>query len=211
MTRQEVIDMTNKHELIKRKNKEWIDAISSGNKDKLNKLSEENFKEYEEWENSIEGVLYALQVWGVCTPKDEKLIAETLLKLSKEIREKVLDYVDGVIFVVMTQAAGEFHYHNLIKLISKGNVEERIAKAKKTKTKNVRIEIRQPFIFLNLDKRMKKSQKMDTIAHEIAHFILDHDEMHTIPKGAKINRYEKEADDLTEKWGFNRTHKSYKR
>jgi len=58
----------------------------------------------------------------------------------------------------------------------------------------------QPLIVLNFSE-MKKGSEMDTVAHEIAHFVLKQE------SGGK--KSEKEADDLSEKWGFKRCYKSY--
>lgn len=48
-----------------------------------------------------------------------------------------------------------------------------------------------------------ESDMMDTVAHEVAHFILGHyrGSIDSDPKD------ERRADDLTEKWGFKRAYK----
>jgi hypothetical protein len=79
---------------------------------------EEMNKKFEEWENSLEGVLYYLKTWGEATVQDTKdkvLIAKTLLKLPREIREKVLN---EVIFV-FTRACGTVEKVMLVKLVKK--------------------------------------------------------------------------------------------
>ena len=51
---------------------------------------------------------------------------------------------------------------------------------------------------------------MDTVAHEVAHFILgDYSGNLLVPKRPKGYKPERAADDLTEKWGFRRAYKSY--
>jgi Zn-dependent peptidase ImmA (M78 family) len=45
---------------------------------------------------------------------------------------------------------------------------------------------------------MEKNKEMNTIAHEIAHFILGH---YRVEVGSEAER---KADDLCEKWGFRR-------
>lgn len=61
-----------------------------------------------------------------------------------------------------------------------------------------------PVIILNFSEmekdRLSESRMMDTIAHEIAHFVLGH----LIAGGAE---QEREADNLIEKWGFRRAYK----
>ena len=61
--------------------------------------------------------------------------------------------------------------------------------------------IEKPIIILNFQE-MKKGHEMDTIAHEIAHFILGHNK----PKKRSDGKIEREADNLTEKWGFKRAY-----
>lgn len=53
---------------------------------------------------------------------------------------------------------------------------------------------------------MKKGHESDTVAHEIAHFVLGHYK----PKRLSDGKIEREADKLIEKWGFKRVYKSYK-
>ena len=136
---------------------------------------EEATKRDEEWNNSIEGVLYQLHVIGDTITDDDEdkiLIVKTLLKLPKKIKRKVLD--NNVLFILM-KAVGTL-----------GRLQTPLPF--------------QDFIILNFSK-MKKGEEMDTIAHEIAHFILGH--------ASKMNSggFEREADDLTEKWGFKRNYK----
>ncbi|ODS33677.1 MAG: hypothetical protein SCARUB_01197 [Candidatus Scalindua rubra] len=91
-----------------------------------------------EYENSMEGVIYDLGIWGEAVDEDEKnrnIIAETLLELPYKVRSKVLE---EVIFVIMA---------------THGLATETVFTASVKK---------------------QTSNKMDTIAHEIAHFILGH-------------------------------------
>ena len=64
-----------------------------------------------------------------------------------------------------------------------------------------------PMIILNFQK-IRKKKRMDIITHEIAHFILNHYGNEKISKENK----ERDADNLTEKWGFKKayTEKQYK-
>ena len=93
-------------------------------KEEFRKVLEQSkeYKEYEEWENSIEGVLYNLTTIGDRTIDDDKdrvLIAKTLLKLPKEIREKVIDEV----FFVIMKASGTVENLRLSKTIKKEKLE----------------------------------------------------------------------------------------
>lgn len=162
-------------------------------------------KEYERWENSMEGVLYELSVIGDITTDDDKdkiIIAKTLLKLPKKIRRKVLD---EVLFVIM-RAAGTVTNIHLSKVITKEELVE-INKEFERRGKNSvfpRIAIEQPIIILNFSE-IKVGTEMDTVAHEIAHFILGHSNL-LRPSNPKNER---KADDLAEKWGFRRLYKDY--
>lgn len=166
-------------------------------------------KEFEKWEDSIDGVLYDLGVLGDVTTEDENnkvIIAKTLLKLPKKIRRKISD---EVIFILMT-VSGTVYKVRFTKIIKKKEFKEMIEN--EGKKENYLIEIEQPLIYLNFDNRMKEEQKMNTIAHEIAHFILgDYPGNFPAPKRPKRYNIEKAADDLIKKWGFNRVYKSYKR
>ena len=51
-----------------------------------------------------------------------------------------------------------------------------------------------------------EKEYQDTIAHEIAHAYLDHARVHSGSSEEEQEKIETEADDLIEKWGFNRRH-----
>jgi len=55
---------------------------------------------------------------------------------------------------------------------------------------------------------LSDSLLMNTIAHEIAHFILNHERF--LKHRNKVEIMEREADDLAVKWGFKRAYKSYR-
>jgi hypothetical protein len=172
-----------------------------------------NEKDHIKWENFIEGIIDELKVFGaetVTEQEDVYLIAKTLLKLPKEVREKVLDEVwfiitdevEGTIFRIdistevwrrLFAPLREEEGDSLVKLSA---LEEMLNKT------NMKI----PFIVLNFAAMREESEvdKMNTIAHEIAHFILGHDGY-----DPRERNMEKEADDLIEKWGFKRKYKSY--
>lgn len=154
-----------------------------------------NNENFEAWLNSVEGIIYDLNVIGDINLKDEKdkiLIAKTLLKLPKKVREKTLK---ESVFVVCSACGTvrEFFYREILK---KEDLKEVPA--------GYIVSIRKPMIILNFSE-MEKETEMDTIAHEIAHFILGH---YKIEEGSNPKK-EREADDLTEKWGFKRVYKEY--
>jgi len=155
--------------------------------------------DYEKWENSVEGIMYNLFTWGDATWQDEKnkiIIAKTLQRLPKKIRRKVLNEVT---FMIMT-AEGTVAKLRFTKSVNKKDFQ------KIGETYNVATEV--VVIFLNFPKRQKEEDKMVTVAHEIAHFILG-DYLGSIVKRPKNYNGEKAADDLIEKWGFERAYKSY--
>jgi len=164
----------------------------------------EKMKEEEEWENSIEGIWYNLDgliigdVDG--TERERTLIAKTLLKIPKEAREKVLD--DRVHFIIMSGAHGVSS--DLSLSLSESEMEERKKSIETDEGKSITYHAPYhiPLIILNFDAMRGKtdSYKMDIIAHEIAHSILEEG-------GYTTDRYaERKADDLVEKWGFKRTY-----
>jgi mRNA-degrading endonuclease RelE of RelBE toxin-antitoxin system len=165
----------------------------------IEKKIKKEVKEYEAWENSLEGILYNMKVWADIVDKrenpDKLVVAKTLQKLPKEVREKVLEEVT-FLFVNTKGIAQQIQFN---KLVEKKNTKK-IGKSK------LLITITEPVIFLNFSLRESEKNKMNTTAHEIAHFVLNH---HKNP-----NNYsnEKAADDLSVKWGFKRcyTKKAYK-
>ncbi len=147
-----------------------------------------------EYENSLEGILQHLRIWGEAATEDKKnkgIIAETLLKLPYKIRMETLS---EVVFVIVT-AHGLTTKATFPIVLSKGDIKQ------KGETYHTTIE--HPLIVLNFKTRMSKSRKMDTIAHEIAHFKLGHHKVRNLTNQRKIIN-EKKADDQTEKWGFKR-------
>jgi len=162
-------------------------------------------KKFEQWENSIEGILYSLSSMGDVTQEDVRnndIIAQVLQKLPKKVREKVLE---EVIFI-HTTAYGTVRRLYFQKFIEETKVEK-ITGDKLIKSSFL-VKIPKSFIIFNFKCIRNAETKMNTIAHEIAHFIRSpKDPCKTRPADIE----EKEADDLVEKWGFKRGYKSYKR
>ena len=151
--------------------------------------------EFKGWDNPIESILYELQTLGdasVVDEEDKVLIAETLLRMPRRIRTKVLR---EVVFVMMDDMAGTVIDASFIKSIEKKEFRKIGEK--------YHANITQPMILLNFYSMKKSKQgKMATIAHEIAHFILGHHK-----SDSKDPKNERHADDLIEKWGFKRTYR----
>jgi len=145
-----------------------------------------DLRDFEKWRNSLEGVLYELYLSPPAATKAdiqiEHLIARTLLKLPKKIRERVL-YEYAVRFIAIGR---ETHGHFLMSVCQPHSEPKPM-----------------PEIFLHFSamRRMSEKRKMATIAHEIAHFILGHGSL--APSEENV---EKKADDLCEKWGFGRAY-----
>jgi len=162
-------------------------------------------KQFIDWENSIDGICYDMKTMAETNEydvKDMALIAETLQRIPAKVRNKILG---EAVFVFMNGLYGTVINGFFRKTISKKELVELPTRDA------VEVTIRQPLIFLNfgLMKKLSKKRKMNTTAHEIAHFVLKH---HLKPS-LKINEWmthEKEADDLIVKWGFEREYKSYK-
>jgi len=130
--------------------------------------------------------MHDLQIIGDAAIEDDRnriLIAKTLFALPEGIRDKVLS---EVLFVLLESYG--------------------IAGCLSIPVPKGCIEIEQPFILLNfvLMERESESCKMDFIAHEVAHFVLGH---HKSMVYDPLD--ERKADDLVEKWGFNRVYNDY--
>ncbi len=152
-----------------------------------------------EYENSLEGILQHLRIWGEAATEDKEnkvIIAETLLKLPYKTRRETLS---EVVFVIVT-AQGLTTKATFPIVLSKGDIKQ--------KGETYQTTIEHPLIVLNFKTRMSKSRKMDTIAHEIAHFILGHHE-NLNPTEKRKNINERKADDQAEKWGFKRCYEDY--
>lgn len=187
-------------------------------------------KKFEDWEKSIDGILYSLKSIGNASIEDEKnnfLIAKVLQKLPEKVREKVLDEV----FFIHTTAYGTVTLLDFQKFIKETEIQKirnnAILSKEKSKDTDIAhrhlvtyekgngliksgffVRIPQVFIIFNFKCIRSAETKMNTIAHEIAHFI---NKPKDSCKTRLANIEEKEADDLAEKWGFERSYKSYKK
>jgi hypothetical protein len=160
---------------------------------------EEKIRKDMEYENSLEGILPHLRIWGETATEDKEnkgIIAETLLKLPYKVRMETLS---EVVFVIVT-AHGLTTKATFPIVLSKGDIKQ------KGETYHTIVE--HPLIVLNFKKRMSKPRKMDTIAHEVAHFILGHHKVRNLTNQRKIAN-ERKADDQAEKWGFKRRYEDY--
>ena len=160
---------------------------------------EEKIRKDMEYENSLEGILQHLRIWGETATEDKEnkgIIAETLLKLPYKVRMETLS---EVVFVIVT-AHGLTTKATFPIVLSKGDIKQ------KGDTYHTIVE--HPLIVLNFKKRMSKPGKMDTIAHEVAHFILGHHKVRNLTNQRKIIN-ERKADDQAEKWGFKRRYEDY--
>ncbi len=169
----------------------------------LKKEIEERQRKYEEWENSIEGILYGIGgMLGGSTSaseRDEYLIAKVLQQIPKDVRGYI---IGNVIFILAGDQDGIIH--RLRFQIDENRIkEERITQ--KGKDDIIMRYIEQDFIILTFTPKMSDEYKMIIIAHEIAHTYLNHTDINC--HGGE--QYERAADDLIESWGFPRAYKSY--
>jgi hypothetical protein len=158
---------------------------------------EKEAKKFREYEGSLDGIMHDLSIWGDTTSEDEKnklIIAKTLQRLPRRVREKV---IDEVAFVIMTDYGAVWKIR-LNEVVNKEDFR-RIGEF-------YDVTVEKVGIFLNFIKRHSESYYMNLIAHEIAHFILENFYPAEYRKGYNP---EKAADDLSQKWGFQRFNKSY--
>lgn len=137
----------------------------------------------------LERIIFRLEVHGRALGLKqitrEINIAKTLLKLPSKVRKKTLD---EVAFLNVDVAAGKTIW------------AKRLLKSKK-----------KAIIILNPLPCASNSAEMNTIAHEIAHFILGHGRFRKYDRKqvAILGKLEKEADDLAVKWGFKQRYNDY--
>jgi hypothetical protein len=159
----------------------------------------------EDWE-ALEKILYDLSILGdgargEHTPldQDRRIIGETLLRIPESIREKV---VEEATFITIGGACGCV----LPMTFSEVKSEEQL---NRWGDGQVRVEIEVLLILINFAEMEKEEMDEEgmrtTVAHEIAHFILEH---HKSSSGSSPE-VEKEADDLIAEWGFKRAYQSY--
>ncbi len=152
-------------------------------------------EETEDWKE-INDVVYNLRVvvaLVIETDAHKITIAKTLLKLPLDVKERVLD---EVVFI-FSPIAGYVSSLSFPILIPKTEIQKVVGDYHP-------VRVDQPVILLNFSEMRDLSNQKDIIAHEIAHFILNHYKMEN--QGSPSN--EKDADDLSESWGFNRVHEN---
>lgn len=130
--------------------------------------------------------------------KSRRIIAETLLRIPESVREKVLE---DAIFIIMSGAFGA----SLLGVVSDDKREDQLFK---TSNGRVWVKIEVQLILLNfglMEKEGVEEEEMSSIvAHEIAHFTLEHNKISIASK-------EEEADNLIVNWGFKRAYHNYER
>jgi len=153
--------------------------------------------------DSFESIYQELEVFSGSTTDDDRthgLIVKTLLRLPYDVREKT---IDEVLFIFGSNK-GEVLTISFPVVITKDKFQ--------SIGKNYITRITQPVIMLNFEKDDTDAVKMNAIAHEIAHFYLGHlDRRDNMDAYVPERTEERQADDLAEKWGFERSYKTYKR
>ena len=149
-------------------------------------------------EDLYEMIDYELAVFGDIAAEDRKykrLIVEVLAQIPEEAREKALE--EGIFIIAgnITGASLPFYPFPCID-------ENELRKLVK-EVESLEHFLKKRLIILNFALMEKAGYTEDemkaVIAHEIAHLVLDH------PPTGKWEKIQREADDLVEKWGFQRT------
>jgi hypothetical protein len=135
-----------------------------------------NLAEHRRWAASPEGIWETMGFVAGAETDDQQAIVQTIAALPKKARELAV----GLIFVSMTDVDGFVH-----RTYCPGHDQPQ----------------EQTWIFLNMGS-LSFSKKKDTVAHEIAHAYLGHDDVGKVTS----NKNEREADDLAEEWGFKRSY-----
>jgi len=130
----------------------------------------------------LEKIDYDLCIYGDVTAESQKhrfMIIKTLAKIPEDTREKVLE---RTIFIIACK--GVFGYPFDMRIIEPQTLH---------------------LILLNFGELEGKPEPviLSTIAHETAHSLLGHGHL------SGNSKAEIEADDLIEKWGFERAYKDY--
>jgi len=133
---------------------------------------EERIRDFREWEYSLEGIHNALG--ELCRPCSSDVLTRTIFKLPRDVQDSI--FKERPFFIL---AEGEYGFY--FRECFPPNEEE----------------VFRDFIFISLKHDQTEEFKQETVAHEIAHFMLKH--------GGGGPEVERAAADLTEKWGFGRT------
>ena len=150
-----------------------------------------------------EEIDYNLTIFGDETQDDirfRRLIVEVLKRLPADVRRRVLE---EAIFIVAGHTIGLSTPFYPLPIF--GEDEEQLKEELRSLMERwpLRSLLKKRLIILNfalMEREGYSEEDMKAaIAHEIAHLALDHDFQ-------KRGDYEKEADDLCEKWGFKRAY-----
>jgi len=135
------------------------------------------------------------------TPKQLEIIVQTLMRCPKDVTIKALY---GLFFIsIGDELKGQqFDIYPIRRLDDCDSYKiERLDNGGTYLDKHVTLRYSCVLLNFSILKYFPRSRQMDTVAHEIAHFILDN-----IGGSSKPGNGEKETDDLIEKWGFKRAY-----
>ena len=149
-------------------------------------------------EDLYEVIDYELAIFGDEAAEDRKyrrLIVEVLAQIPEDAREKILE---KGIFIIAGNITGVSIPFYPFECVEEDELREIIKNAK-----SLEYFLKKRLIILNFTLMEKAGYTEDemkaVIAHEAAHLVLDH------PPAGEWEKIQREADDLAEKWGFQRT------
>lgn len=164
-----------------------VDSVPHVSGAKGRKMKDEKFdpkkaaRDYDNWEKSPEGIRYNMSVMGNCTNEDE-MNNFLIVHVLQRLPKRIKEKVLEKVIFVHTVADGTVH-----RFFAGGGDGA--------------------YIIFNFRGIKSKKRKLCMIAHEIGHFIsLPKNPAKSIP----ADESERRADDLSEKWGFDRAYKTYK-
>jgi hypothetical protein len=140
-------------------------------------------RDYDKWERSPEGIRYNMTTMGDVTTEDEANNC-LIVQVLQRLPKRIREKVLEKVIFVHTVADGTVHPF----LHGEGGGGA--------------------YIIFNFRGIKSEKRKLCTIAHEIGHFI---SASKNPTKSVPADENERRADDLSEKWGFGRAYKTYKR
>jgi len=133
--------------------------------------------------------------------QDKKIIAKTIAKLPAKFQK---DAKKAFFFVVNNQVLGMQQNISIGRKFTteelEGGYKTKLSSAQKEKD-GFFIAFNQPLIVLNFTKKISETEKMNLVAHEIAHMFVE--------KKQNFAYTEQAVDDLVEQWGFKRSYTNY--